>query len=117
MLLARKPKWFAGIIAREWVSILDSYILRSESFDDFWFKRCQQSVPPKMSNAKNMFVFMNFLYTLVVLKCSCVLSLHETLVAYKSVYFIAIIVPITLVILGKIINPVKPARTKIQKEE
>ncbi|KAL8106709.1 hypothetical protein AgCh_023458 [Apium graveolens] len=45
MLLARKPKWFAGIIAREWISILDSYILRSESFDDFWFK----SYPIKMS--------------------------------------------------------------------
>lgn len=46
-----------------------------------------------------------------------VLSLHETLVAYKSVYFIATIVPITLVILGKIIKPAKPARTKAQKEE
>ncbi|KAL1834855.1 hypothetical protein ACET3Z_004506 [Daucus carota] len=83
--------------------------------------RWQQSVPPKMAMAKNILVFMNFLYTILVLNCSCVgfivLSLHETLAAYKSVYFIATIVPITFVVLGKIIKPANPARKKAQKEE
>ncbi|KAK1352906.1 Lysophospholipid acyltransferase 1 [Heracleum sosnowskyi] len=83
--------------------------------------RWQQSVPPKMATAKNMFVFMNFSYTLVVLNCSCVsfmvLSLHETLIAYKSVYFIATVLPVTLLILGMIIKPEIPTRTKAQKEE
>lgn len=48
---------------------------------------------------------------------SQVLSFHETLTAYKSVYFIATIVPVTLILLGKIIKPARPARTKARKEE
>lgn len=48
---------------------------------------------------------------------SQVLSFQETLTAYKSVYFIATIVPISLIILGKIIKPARPARTKARKEE
>ncbi|WOH08544.1 hypothetical protein DCAR_0727986 [Daucus carota subsp. sativus] len=81
----------------------------------------QQSLPPKMAIVKNLLVFINFLYTLMVLNCSAagfmVLSFHETLTAYKSVYFIATIVPVTLILLGKIIKPARPARTKARKEE
>lgn len=121
--------------------------------------RWQQSLPQNMAMVKNILVFINFLYTLMVLNCSAVgfmvslyfltpdvkwnkrssrcqkrpdrikrnnaflsclsqvLSFHETLTAYKSVYFIATIVPISLILLGKIIKPARPARTKPRKEE
>lgn len=83
--------------------------------------RWQQSLPQEMAIFKNILVFINFLYTLMVLNCSAVgfmvLSFHETLTAYKSVYFIATIVPIALIVLGKIIKPARPARTKARKEE
>lgn len=45
-----------------------------------------------------------------------VLSLHETLVAYKSVYFIGTVVPIAVILLSYLV-PVKPVRPKTRKEE
>ncbi|RVW16242.1 hypothetical protein VitviT2T_002065 [Vitis vinifera] len=75
------------------------------------------------SNAlfKKMVVFINFAYTLLVLNYSCVgfmvLSLHETLASYGSVYYIGTILPIVLVLLGYIIKPAKPVRSKARKEQ
>ncbi|CAK9172954.1 unnamed protein product [Ilex paraguariensis] len=70
---------------------------------------------------KKSLVFMNFAYTLLVLNYSCVgflvLSLHETLAAYGSVYYIGTIVPIALFFLGNIIKPAKPARSKVRKDQ
>lgn len=70
---------------------------------------------------KKIFVLMNFAYTLLVLNYSCVgflvLSLHETLASYGSVYYIGTIIPILLIILGKIIKPAKPSRSKARKEQ
>nr|GMD98190.1 lysophospholipid acyltransferase 1-like [Ipomoea batatas] len=64
---------------------------------------------------------MNFAYTLLVLNYSCVgflvLSLHETLAAYGSVYYVGTIVPVVLIMLGNIIKPAKPARSKARKEQ
>ncbi|KAG5097535.1 hypothetical protein JHK82_047389 [Glycine max] len=67
--------------------------------------RWQQAVPPTMSLVKNVLVFTNFAYTLLVLNYSCVgfmvLSLHETLASYGSVYYIGTIVPVVMILLGK----------------
>ncbi|XP_073285549.1 lysophospholipid acyltransferase 1-like [Primulina huaijiensis] len=75
----------------------------------------------KTSVLRNILVLMNFAYTLVVLNYSSVgfmvLSLHETLIAYKSVYFVGTIVPIAVLLLGKIIKPASPARSKARKDE
>ena len=52
--------------------------------------------------------------------CACigqVLSLHETIASYGSVYFIGTIVPIVLILLGYIIRPAKPVRSKARKEQ
>lgn len=46
-----------------------------------------------------------------------VLSLHETLHAYGSVYYIGTVLPILLILLGNIIKPAKPARSKAKKEQ
>lgn len=46
-----------------------------------------------------------------------VLSLHETLAAYGSVYYIGTIIPIVLILLGKIIKPARPARSKPRKDQ
>lgn len=46
-----------------------------------------------------------------------VLSLHETIAAYKSVYFVGTIVPIVFFILGYIIKPAKPVRPKTRKTQ
>ncbi|KAL3833550.1 hypothetical protein ACJIZ3_008286 [Penstemon smallii] len=70
---------------------------------------------------KKLFVFLNFAYTLLVLNYSSVgflvLSLHETIAAYGSVYYIGTIVPIVLILLGKLIKPARPARSKPRKDQ
>lgn len=116
--------------------------------------RWQQAMPPKMAMLRSVMVFINFLYTVLVLNYSSVgfmvyitsslcyffahlvnhcfskslfccfvmnddvqvLSLHETLVAYKSVYFIGTVVPIVVILLSYLV-PVKPVRPKTRKEE
>ncbi|XP_027334649.1 lysophospholipid acyltransferase 1-like isoform X1 [Abrus precatorius] len=81
----------------------------------------QQAMPPTMALVKNVLVFMNFAYTLLVLNYSCVgfmvLSLHETLASYGSVYYIGTIVPVVIILLGHIIKPAKPVRSKARKEQ
>ncbi|KAF5734468.1 lysophospholipid acyltransferase 1-like [Tripterygium wilfordii] len=83
--------------------------------------RWQQAVPPNMALVKKILVFMNFAYTHLVNNYSCigfmVLSFHETLASYRSVYYVGTIVPIILIILGNIIKPAKPARSKVRKEQ
>ncbi|XP_019156020.1 PREDICTED: lysophospholipid acyltransferase 1-like [Ipomoea nil] len=70
---------------------------------------------------KKILALMNFAYTLLVLNYSCVgflvLSLHETLAAYGSVYYVGTIVPVVLIMLGNIIKPAKPARSKARKDQ
>ncbi|XP_011072149.1 lysophospholipid acyltransferase 1 [Sesamum indicum] len=70
---------------------------------------------------KKLLVFINFAYTLLVLNYSSVgfmvLSLQETLAAYESVYYIGTILPIGLILLGKVIVPARPARSKAQKDQ
>ncbi|KAH6831042.1 MBOAT bound O-acyl family protein [Perilla frutescens var. hirtella] len=70
---------------------------------------------------KNLLVLVNFAYTLLVLNYSCVgfmvLSLHETLAAYGSVYYIGTILPIVLILLGKVFKPARPARSKARKDQ
>ncbi|KAI3822185.1 hypothetical protein L1987_09769 [Smallanthus sonchifolius] len=82
--------------------------------------RWQQAVAPQNTIVKKMLMLMNFAYTLLVLNYSCVgfmvLSLHETLAAYGSVYYIGTIIPVVLILLGNIIKP-KPARSKARKEQ
>ncbi|GFQ06831.1 lysophospholipid acyltransferase 1 [Phtheirospermum japonicum] len=69
---------------------------------------------------KKLLDLLNFAYTLLVLNYSCVgfmvLSLHETLTAYGSVYYIGTIIPVALILLGNIIKPARPARSKDRKE-
>ncbi|XP_059442887.1 lysophospholipid acyltransferase 1-like [Corylus avellana] len=83
--------------------------------------RWQQALPPTMGLVKKILVFLNFAYTLLVLNYSCVgfmvLSLHETLASYGSVYYIGTILPIALILLGYIIRPAKPVRSKARKEQ
>ncbi|XP_052171097.1 lysophospholipid acyltransferase 1-like [Diospyros lotus] len=83
--------------------------------------RWQQAVPPNMVAMRNILVFLNFAHTVLVLNYSSVgfmvLSLHETLVAYGSVYFIGTIVPIVVILLGYVIKPARPSRSKAQKEQ
>ncbi|XP_047968435.1 lysophospholipid acyltransferase 1-like [Salvia hispanica] len=80
-----------------------------------WQQACQSSL------VKNLLVFVNFAYTLLILNYSCigfmVLSLHETVSAYGSVYYIGTIVPIVLILLGKFIKPARPARGKALKNQ
>ncbi|CAA3005602.1 lysophospholipid acyltransferase 1 [Olea europaea var. sylvestris] len=70
---------------------------------------------------KKIFIFVNFAYTLLVLNYSCVgfmvLSLHETLAAYGSVYYVGTVIPIALILLGKIIKPARPSRAKARKDQ
>ncbi|KAK5839682.1 lysophospholipid acyltransferase 1-like [Gossypium arboreum] len=69
---------------------------------------------------KKTLVFINFAYTLLILNYSAVgflvLSLHEALALYGSVYYVGTILPITLILLGYII-PAKPARSKARKQQ
>nr|AZM65195.1 lysophospholipid acyltransferase 4 [Vitellaria paradoxa] len=83
--------------------------------------RWQQAVPRNLALMKNILVFLNFTHTLLVLNYSAVgfmvLSLHETITAYGSVYFIGTIVPIVIILLGYVIKPARPSRSKAQKEQ
>ncbi|XP_065875738.1 lysophospholipid acyltransferase 1-like [Euphorbia lathyris] len=83
--------------------------------------RWQQAVPPNLNIIKQILVVMNFAYTILVLNYSSVgfmvLSLHETITAYGSVYYIGTVLPIVLILLGHIIKPAKPARSKARKAE
>lgn len=83
--------------------------------------RWQQGVPPTMALVKNVLVFMNFAYTLLVLNYSSVgfmvLSLHETIASYGSVYYIGTVLPVVVILLGKVIKPGKPVRTKARKDQ
>ncbi|GAV79416.1 MBOAT domain-containing protein [Cephalotus follicularis] len=83
--------------------------------------RWQQAIPPNMALVKKIVGFMNFAYTVLVLNYSCVgfmvLSLHETLASYGSVYYIGTVIPIILLVLGNIIKPPKAARSKPQKDQ
>ncbi|PWA37977.1 lysophosphatidylcholine acyltransferase 1 [Artemisia annua] len=82
--------------------------------------RWQQSVPPNLGLLKKIFMLVNFAYTLLVLNYSCVgfmvLSLHETLTAYGSVYYIGTIIPVVVILLGNVIKT-KPVRSKARKEQ
>ncbi|GLT90932.1 hypothetical protein SLE2022_088470 [Rubroshorea leprosula] len=82
--------------------------------------RWQQAVPQNMAVVKKAVGFMNFIYSVLVLNYSCVgfmvLSLHETLASYGSVYYIGTILPIGLILLGYIV-PAKPSRPKDRKEQ
>jgi lysophospholipid acyltransferase len=74
------------------------------------------------SAVKTVLVFMNFAYTVLVLNYSAVgfmvLSLHETVIAYGSVYYIGTIVPIIMIFLGSLMKPARPARSsKPRKDE
>ncbi|KAH7514016.1 hypothetical protein FEM48_Zijuj11G0043900 [Ziziphus jujuba var. spinosa] len=83
--------------------------------------RWQQAVPPNMALVKKILAFLNFAYTLLVLNYSCVgfmvLSLHETLASYGSVYYVGTILPVVLILLSYIIKPAKPARSKSRKDQ
>ncbi|KAH1097347.1 hypothetical protein J1N35_014268 [Gossypium stocksii] len=73
-----------------------------------------------MGLVKKALVFINFAYTLLILNYSAVgflvLSLHESLALYGSVYYVGTILPITLILLGYIV-PAKPARSKARKQQ
>lgn len=61
---------------------------------------------------------MNNFHLMVFNTCRMqVLSMHETLVAYGSVYYIGTVIPITLILLSKVIKPPRPARSKPRKDE
>ncbi|KAJ4835660.1 Lysophospholipid acyltransferase 1 [Turnera subulata] len=81
--------------------------------------RWQQAL--QMTLIKKILVFVNFAYTLLVLNYSAVgfmlLELQGTIAAFASVYFVGTIVPLVLFVLGKIITPPRPARSKAQKEQ
>nr|AHE80984.1 acyl-CoA:lysophosphatidylcholine acyltransferase [Bernardia pulchella] len=82
--------------------------------------RWQQAIPPKKVLFKKMLVFINMAYTLLVLNCSCVgfmvLSFHETIAAYGSVYYVGTIVPIVIFLLGFIIKPARSVKSKGRKD-
>ncbi|KAL1214743.1 Lysophospholipid acyltransferase 1 [Cardamine amara subsp. amara] len=82
--------------------------------------RWQQAITPKMAMLRKFMVFINFLYTVLVLNYSAVgfmvLSLHETLTAYGSVYYIGTIIPFVLILLSYVV-PAKTSRPKPHKEE
>ncbi|CAA7410869.1 unnamed protein product [Spirodela intermedia] len=82
--------------------------------------RWQQAVSQNIV-LKKILTLVNLAYTILTLNYSCigfmVLSMKETLAAYQSVYFVGTLVPITLLFLGNIIKPGKPARARSRKEE
>ncbi|KAL0291909.1 UNVERIFIED_CONTAM: Lysophospholipid acyltransferase 1 [Sesamum angustifolium] len=81
--------------------------------------RLQQAT--QTDSLKKLLVFINFAYTLLVLNYSSVgfmvLNLQETLAAYGSVHYIGTILPIGLILLGKVITPARPARSKARKDQ
>eukprot|EP00252_Welwitschia_mirabilis_P004799 TRINITY_DN150_c0_g1_i3.p1 TRINITY_DN150_c0_g1~~TRINITY_DN150_c0_g1_i3.p1 ORF type:complete len:121 (-),score=10.23 TRINITY_DN150_c0_g1_i3:263-625(-) len=78
----------------------------------------QQAVPKKFTLGRKIITFVNMVYTALSLNCSCigflVLSLHETLAAYRSVYFIGTLSSIALIILGMVVKP-KPGKEQSKK--
>ncbi|XP_031098791.1 lysophospholipid acyltransferase 1-like [Ipomoea triloba] len=70
---------------------------------------------------RNILVLMNFAYTVLVLNYSCVgfmvLSLHETLASYGSVYYVGTVIPIALILLGNVIKPARPTRSQARKDQ
>ncbi|PWA35932.1 membrane bound O-acyl transferase, MBOAT [Artemisia annua] len=82
--------------------------------------RWQQAVPSTNRGLKKMIMLLNFAYTVLVLNYSAVgfivLSLNETINAYRSVYFIGTVVPVVLILLGNIIRP-KPATSRGRKQQ
>lgn len=83
--------------------------------------RWQQAIPSNMDVVKNLLVFISFAYTVLVLNYSAVgfmvLTLQETLALYGSVYYIGTIAPVVLILLGNMIKPAKPSRSKARKEQ
>ncbi|XP_038970617.1 lysophospholipid acyltransferase 1-like [Phoenix dactylifera] len=83
--------------------------------------RWQQAISPRNTLLRKIMAFTNFAYTLLVLNYSCigflVLSMQETVAAYRSVYFVGTIVPIVIILLGHIIKPARPVRPKTQKSQ
>ncbi|XP_010546005.1 PREDICTED: lysophospholipid acyltransferase 1 [Tarenaya hassleriana] len=81
--------------------------------------RWQQAINPKMGIPRKVMVFVNFLYTVLVLNYSSVgfmlLSLHETVTAYGSVHYVGTIVPIVVILLGYVV-PAKPPKPKARTE-
>ncbi|KAL9666253.1 hypothetical protein QQ045_000579 [Rhodiola kirilowii] len=73
------------------------------------------------SSVKTLLTAINFTYTVLVLNYSCVgfmvLSLHETIASYGSVYYIGTIIPILVLILGNVIKPTRPVKSKARKEQ
>lgn len=82
--------------------------------------RWQQAIPPNMALMKKILAFLNLAYTILVLNYSAVgfmvLSLQETLVAYGSVYFIGTLIPVAIILLGYVIKPARPSRSKARKD-
>ncbi|KNA21013.1 hypothetical protein SOVF_047090 [Spinacia oleracea] len=78
--------------------------------------RWQQGI--SSGSVKKLLTFVNLAYTAMVLGYSSVgfmvLSLHETLTASRSVYYIGTIIPVVLLILGSVVKP--PSRSKLQKK-
>ncbi|KAL5727699.1 hypothetical protein ACHQM5_000864 [Ranunculus cassubicifolius] len=70
---------------------------------------------------KKILELVNFAYTLMVLNYSCVgflvLSLHETIGSYASVYYVGTIIPAILLLSSYVISPPRPAKAKVSKEE
>ncbi|KAF8380324.1 hypothetical protein HHK36_027807 [Tetracentron sinense] len=83
--------------------------------------RWQQVIPQNKGLFRTILAFTNFAYTILVLNYSCVgfmvLSMHETLISYGSVNYIGTIAPVLLILMGYIIKPIKPARSKARKEQ
>lgn len=81
--------------------------------------RWQQAISSPI--LKRILAFFNFAYTVLVLNYSCVgfmvLSLHETMASYGSVYYVGTVVPIALTLLGNIIKPARPSKSKARKDQ
>lgn len=77
-----------------------------------WFHG-KKLFPPLFLNG---FLFRKSLIFLLLLCNVQVLSLHETLVAFKSVYYIGTVIPIVVLLLSSLV-PVKPVKPKTRKEE
>ncbi|CAN8293957.1 unnamed protein product [Cochlearia groenlandica] len=77
--------------------------------------RWQQAITSTLATLIKLMVFINFLYTVLVLNYSAVgfmvLSLHETLTAYRSVYYIGTVIPVVLILLSYVV-PAKPSLLK-----
>ncbi|KAI7987983.1 Lysophospholipid acyltransferase 1 [Camellia lanceoleosa] len=76
---------------------------------------------PESTPLTKLLEILSFAHTVLVLNNSCVgfmvLSLHETVAAYRSVYFIGTIDPIVVILLGYVIRPERPSTSKARKEQ